>query len=89
MLDSISIRVDVGFLSPKRLDPTLSCDRWGPNGKAGTTQPSFYRFTDAPLRVLLWLFGQHRWSRKAQGSEKKLRHNMADRKCRTETAQLK
>ena len=33
--------------------PTQSWECYGPNGKAGTTQPSFIHFTDASLRVLL------------------------------------
>ena len=33
--------------------PTQSWECYGPNGKAGTTQPSFIHFTDAFLRVLL------------------------------------
>ena len=33
--------------------PTQSRECYGPNGKAGTTQPSFIHLTDASLRVLL------------------------------------
>ena len=41
----------VGFYSLGRSYPDLGC--CGPNGKAGTTLPSFVHFTDACLIVLL------------------------------------
>ena len=42
-------RVTAGFSS--LIDPYPGWVRYGPNGEAGTTQPSFIHDTDATLRV--------------------------------------
>ena len=39
--------------------PTHSWECYVPNGKAGITQLHFIHFTDASLRVLLYLLDQH------------------------------
>ena len=36
-----------------KIDTQFYTQYYGPSGKAGATRPSFIRFTDASLRVLL------------------------------------